>query len=639
MQFAKKVSSWATVRPGRSLQGCLGQSVVITLITWFGGPTPSAAQATSNNLASRPAIVYVSNGGGGITEVNAVNNSVIATAPFPNNANGVAITPDGRWVYASNRDVGQVTVFDARTNVPLTVIPVGNGNDNLGLAISPDGELVYVANQMSGTVTVIDTRTNNAIQVVPTGLEPIWITFSKNGSRAYVSNQASGTVSVITTASGTVVANIGGFACPFQSKVTRDGSNLLVSSQCDGAVKVVNLSSNAIVNSIVVVGNPRGIALTPDGTRAYVADFFSNIVNVIDVASQTNLHTPDTVGANPWGIAMTPSGKAYVANFGDNTISVIDTSTNTVTATLRSRGFPEDVTVSTTARPRILNYSFQAFDPPGSVTTLPRAVNNRGQNVGGFQDGAGVLHGYQRQPDGSLVTIDVPGSVLTFAGGINDTGTIVGEWQAPNGAFHGFTRSPLGVYSTLDFPGATDSGPAGINNPGAIVGVYNFGDQSTNIGFVDSQGAFTSIEDPNGPLQTQSVGINSLNFISGTYQDTAGNSHGFVRGPNGKFLNYDFPGADTTTGTRINDFGQTGGGYATNFPAHGFILRGAMAVIDPPSSSQFFSFDYPDSQRSALNGINNKGQVAGNFRLRGSPATHGFIATPIASEQGDQNNQ
>ena len=88
-------------------------------------------------------------------------------------------------MYASNRDVGEVTVFDTATNVPLTTILVGNGNDNLGLAVSPDGNLAYVANQMSGTVTVIYAPTNTVEQIIPTGLEPIWVTFSPDGSRAY----------------------------------------------------------------------------------------------------------------------------------------------------------------------------------------------------------------------------------------------------------------------------------------------------------------------------------------------------------------------------------------------------------------------------------------------------------------------
>src|SRR5262249_20770449 len=117
------------------------QGMLMTLVTWFGGPTLAAAQNTGS-LPPGPPIVYVSDGGGGITEINTANKSVIATAPFPSNANGVVVTPDGRRMYATNRDVGQVTVFSTTTNVPLTVIAVGNGNDNLGLAISPDGSLV-----------------------------------------------------------------------------------------------------------------------------------------------------------------------------------------------------------------------------------------------------------------------------------------------------------------------------------------------------------------------------------------------------------------------------------------------------------------------------------------------------------------
>jgi YVTN family beta-propeller protein len=639
MQYQKKGSRFATILREHAFRRGSLCSVLMTLVTWFGGPTPAAAQVASVSVPPA-AIVYVSNGGGGITEINSANNSVIATAPFPNNANGVVVTPDGRRMYATNRDVGQVTVFDARTNVPLTVISVGNGNDNLGLAISPDGELVYVANQMSGTVTSIDTRTNSVIQVIPTGVEPIWITFSPDGSRAYVSNQVSGTVSVIATASGTISNTIAGFSCPFQSKVTRDGTKLLVSSQCDNSLKVVKVATNTIVNSIPTGPNPRGIALTPDGKRAYVADWLSNTVDVIDVATHVNLNTPVIVGSQPWGIAMTPGGKAYTANFGDGTISVIDTSTNAVTATLRARQFPEDVTVSATAQPRILNYSFTTFDPPGSTDTLPRGLNNRGQNVGSYLDAGGVLHGYLRQSNGSFVTIDAPNSTTTVATSINDFGVIVGEWVDFGGAAHGFTRSPAGVYTTLDLPGATDTALTDINNLGKIVGDYDLGDLSTSIGFLDVRGQFTSFEDPAAvPAQTAPAGINLLGFISGLYGDAAGNSHAFIRTPDGQFHNYDFPSADNTIGTRINRFGQVVGQYFTNFPSHGYILTGTLTAGLNFSPAQFLSFDYPDSQATSLRGTNDSKQVSGFVRYFGDPARHGFLATPIDNQQGDQNEQ
>jgi YVTN family beta-propeller protein len=380
--------------------------------------------------------------------------------------------------------------------------------------------------------------------------------------------------------------------------------------------------------------------LTPDGTRAYVADWFSNTVDVIDVGAQVNLNTPITVGANPWGIAMTPGGNAYTANFGDGTISVVNTATNKVTATLRARSNPEDVAVSTTARPSILNYAFQAFDPPGSTDTVPRGLNNQGQNVGSYVDAGGVTHGYLRQANGSFVTIDPPGSIFTIAGGINDSGVIAGEWQAASGAFHGFVRSASGIYTTVDFPGAVDSGIAGINNAGNLSGSYDLGDVTTSIGLVDIGGIFTSFEDPAAvPMQTAGGGINALNFIVGFYSDAAGNSHAFARTPTGQFHNFDFPGADNTLSTKLNDFGQAAGQYFTNFPSHGFLVTGTMSPSGPTSPSQYFSFDYPDSQATALRGINNLGVVSGFFRLRGDPARHGFLATAPTDQGEDNNNQ
>src|SRR5260370_22373487 len=118
-------------RPGaHPIPRWLVRSLLVSLVTWSMEPIPAVAQTVSG-AASHPAIVYVSNGGGGITEINAANNSVIATAPFPHNANDVVVTPDGLRMYASNRDVGEVTVFDIATNVPISVIAVGNRNDNL----------------------------------------------------------------------------------------------------------------------------------------------------------------------------------------------------------------------------------------------------------------------------------------------------------------------------------------------------------------------------------------------------------------------------------------------------------------------------------------------------------------------------
>ena len=600
--------------------------------------TPQGAPPVPSNQSLT--LIYVPGTAGGITEINSANNVAFATAPWAHGSNGgIAITPDGSRMYVSNHDVSSVEVFDTARNVPITEIAVGQ--NPIGLAITPDGSHAYVANQNSDTVSVIAIATNSVVQTIPVGAgaNPIWVTISGDGSRAYVSNQYADTVSVIDTASNTVLTNIPIGSLPFHSSFAPGGRFLWVSVQGEDVVRIIDTSNYTVVASIPAGPNPRGIAFTPDGSRAYVADFFSNTVAVIDVFG-SSLTGFVTVGNSPWNLGITPKGIAYVANFADNTVSVFDTATNVVTATLPARQGPADVLVNTTARPRILNYSFLAFDPPGSTATTPVGINNLGQNVGAFRDSAGVVHGYLRQVDGSFVTIDPPGSIFTQAFAINDAGTIVGFWQAQGGAFHGFSRSPSGEYTTEDFPGAVDSQITSVNSRGIRLGDYDLGNLTASTAFVEAGGVFTAFEDPAAAaMQTAALSINSENFISGFFDDPAGNEHSFVRTPEAQFHNFDFPGGDFTDAWQVNDLGQLVGQYATNFPNHGFVLSGAMGLTGSPSPCQFLSFDYPDSQNSALRGINNTGQITGFYRLRGSPARHGFLATPAVGGNSAQNNE
>lgn len=109
MRVSTKTSAWARGIPGRRAprKGAL-KSLVLMLLSWFGGPTPGAAQDSGQFPAVPP--MYASNPGGGIVEVNARNNPVLATAPLPNSANRPEVTQDGRWTCVSSRDAGCVTV-------------------------------------------------------------------------------------------------------------------------------------------------------------------------------------------------------------------------------------------------------------------------------------------------------------------------------------------------------------------------------------------------------------------------------------------------------------------------------------------------------------------------------------------------
>jgi hypothetical protein len=91
-----------------------------------------------------------------------------------------------------------------------------------------------------------------------------------------------------------------------------------------------------------------------------------------------------------------------------------------------------------------------------------------------------------------------------------------------------------------------------------------------------------------------SVLINNWGAITGYYLDKNNVFHGFVRGPEGKFTNFEAPGADTTPGdfngtlpNAINDAGAIAGVYYDiQNVAHGFLRspEGGMTTFDPPGS-------------------------------------------------------
>jgi uncharacterized membrane protein len=123
--------------------------------------------------------------------------------------------------------------------------------------------------------------------------------------------------------------------------------------------------------------------------------------------------------------------------------------------------------------------SYVIFDHPASdiLYTLPFGINNRGQIVGQYNTGDGVIHGFLKDGD-AYTEIAFPGAPNTTANGISNSGILVGLYGEAGAGPYGFATGSRGyvlrggVYSTLDYPGALTSFPLGVNDVGEIVGVY-----------------------------------------------------------------------------------------------------------------------------------------------------------------------
>jgi probable HAF family extracellular repeat protein len=259
------------------------------------------------------------------------------------------------------------------------------------------------------------------------------------------------------------------------------------------------------------------------------------------------------------------------------------------------------------------SYKYAKLNVPGSTSTSPTGINNKGEVVGYYQNKKGV-YGFLWS-HGKYTTINCPAaSTGTFVYGINDNGVIVGYYGIP---FHNYGFEYINGHckKLATFKGSTPY-PTGINNAGDIVGSYFV---STNVehGFVLRNKKYRDISVPNSS-QTIAFGINKAGDISGTYTDAAGN-HGFLR-HNGSYRTINVPGSSSKTdGAGLNDKDVVVGSYENPQKQ---LYQG---FLDNTGKIQTLMF--PGSVTTFPSAINDSDVVVGNY-FHGTVNPAGFMATP-----------
>ena len=122
---------------------------------------------------------------------------------------GVAVHPNGQYVYVANSGDRTVSVIETVFNRVIGIIALdefGGAPQPLvprGVAVSPDGQRLYVTDGASDRLFVIDTTANHAVVgIVPLRLDknprtPYGVSVSPDNRRVYVANTATNTVSVV----------------------------------------------------------------------------------------------------------------------------------------------------------------------------------------------------------------------------------------------------------------------------------------------------------------------------------------------------------------------------------------------------------------------------------------------------------
>ena len=299
-------------------------------------------------------------------------------------------------------------------SVPTVIV----GGTPFGLAVTPDGKYVYVAN--SENVTVIDTATNKVVASIDTEKCPMGIAITPDGKYAYVTHSTDPPIaSVISTAANTVVDTIelehsanGGIA------ITHDGKYAYLTNS-EGWVMVISTKTNKVIENIFIAprdsdwtdptngitipssSNPHSVALSPDDKYAYVGTNDLRYI-VIDVSTNRIVQTIE-VESGIWGIVIAPDGKHLYATTGVDKILIIDIAANSVTATLTGFGSPLGIAITNDG-----NFAYVPNYWNDTVLVLNTATNVVDKTITVGQKPRGVVF----TPDGkhAYVTCDTDDS-------------------------------------------------------------------------------------------------------------------------------------------------------------------------------------------------------------------------------------
>jgi 6-phosphogluconolactonase (cycloisomerase 2 family) len=304
----------------------------------------------------------------------------LETVPGGSGPTGLVLTPDNRFLVVANSDApaggtwggaGTVSVFARNTATgalsEIAGSPFPAHAMALNVAISPDGRFVYATNQFDYQVTTfaLDPATGalteasfsplaeteaHSIAMHPTG------TFLYTGSeesdvKGHVLNAADGSY---TDTPGTPYPSAG---ANNWLTITPSGRHLFTSDGCcstpagSGALRTfaIDTSTGAlseIAGSPLIVPAPntgneamRTSAVKPSGDFLYVGRWFGSSVGAYRIDRATGALTevtgsPFAAGTQPKSIAVEGQGRfLYALNFGSNSVSAfrIDASTGALT--------------------------------------------------------------------------------------------------------------------------------------------------------------------------------------------------------------------------------------------------------------------------------------------------------------------
>lgn len=282
---------------------------------------------------------------------------VAAAGPVYRSPVAVAVSPDGRLLYASDKTANCIAVIDLAAGKPLREIRIPG--EPHGLALSVDGRTLYVAERNAHAVAVVDTAAGKVARRIPVGFWPVAIAVAEKSHRLYTCNRGDHTVSMVDLGAGKELKRARVGREPDGLAITPDQSRLVVANMLpEGAGTDPTIAAEVTIldaASMEPTARPKlppgstvatGVATSPDGRWAYVVHTLGRFnlpisqldhgwvhtyaLTILDlsagkIAATLLLDDLSAGAADPWAIVESPDGRRlWVSHSGVHEISTVE---------------------------------------------------------------------------------------------------------------------------------------------------------------------------------------------------------------------------------------------------------------------------------------------------------------------------
>jgi hypothetical protein len=176
----------------------------------------------------------------------------------------VAFDPVRGGVWTANGDVGTISYVDPAARKVVQEIPVGQ--DVRSIALSPDGVWIAAVDRDGAAVSLVDAASRSVRRTIALGIHPracVWD--AANPRWLYVTEEEDGAVVVIDRTLGVIDGTIAVGRRPAGLAVSASRRELYISHRIDAEVTIVDLHDRAVVRQVPLADEPFSTLAVPNG--------------------------------------------------------------------------------------------------------------------------------------------------------------------------------------------------------------------------------------------------------------------------------------------------------------------------------------------------------------------------------------